>query len=141
MEKIILITCTELDNIFISPELIQSISTKGLIWGSWKNMVSGMLTGNKVRAFPAGCFTGKTHLHIMSEMAKLGAPNSPLGKYPSMLRSCGVAAAAPLGMDALEQRVPLHPCAGQTDSPSAAQVQQCQSSLLTRTKQILVLHQ
>lgn len=82
MEKIILITCTELDNIFISTELIQSISTKGLIWGSWKNMVSGMLTGNKVRAFPAGCFTGKTHLHIMSEMAKLGAPNSPLGKYP-----------------------------------------------------------
>lgn len=80
----------------------------------------------------------------MSEMAKLGAPNSPWGNIPeklSILRSFRVAAAGPLGMDALEQHVPSHPRAGQTDSPSAAKVQQRQSGLLTRTKQILVLHQ
>lgn len=73
----------------------------------------------------------------MNEMANLGALNSPLGKYPrksQLLMELWGGCCFSLGMDALEQRVPVHPCAGQTDSPGAAKVQQCQSSLLTRAK-------
>lgn len=72
----------------------------------------------------------------MSEMAKLGALNNPLGKYPrkaQYLREQWGGCCWSLG-DGCPGAVYASALLYRTASPSAAEVQQCQSSLLKRTK-------